>query len=426
MSQLDDDLKGTKRSGRSSVLSFNEQMSQEIGSVTSRDQIIDPYALVNPANYRKTRAGQAQFNADLQQAQLYAERQEAAYQEWYNSPEQQAIRDREAGLNPNLVGLSGSEATDTEMNSNSPIAGQQTNGQVAMDSINTAMSVIQTAASVATFAAGLPNIGKQGELLTAQVDAQQLANVSAFEQTAHSAIASKFATFHAAATAAGETVDIAKYFADDNNFADILPSYAPSDNPMYKHALDRVRNGSQSILADAYSTNADVAGNQQSFAKLLANPYSNPNTVVMSALLEPLMSAVFEMESAEASYRSSAADFKSEAMSGISATESGEVWLDTQKQELQSKKYQNIIDACKSQVFENLKKTYLKDPNSPAGYTAGMLILGHYQSSLEGLLINYISSLIGNSPSDTSIMDTDGDPVTNEGSAGWHMGRPTK
>ena len=438
MSQIDDNLKrevkGTKLLGRDSVLSFNDQMAAPIGSVTSRDQIIDPYALVNPANYRKSRTGQAQYNSDLLQAQQYAERQEAAYQEWYNSPEQQAIRDREAGLNPDLVGLSGSEAADTEQNPNSPIAGQQTNGQLAIESINLVMSVVQTAASVATLAQGIPNIGKQGKLLDSQIDAQNIANVNSFEQIAHNAIASKFATFHAAETAAGRAVDVAKYFADDANFADILPSYAPSDSPMYQHALARVRKGSESVLASAYGTNADAAQNQQSFARLLANPYANSNTVVMSAILEPLMSAVFQMESYEAQYRSDAAKFKSDAMSGIDATETGEVWLDSQKQELRSKEFFNIIESAKAQVYQNLKDTYLKERYSPAGQTAQMLILGHYQSTLEGLLVNYITQLLsqdnvskfGDLIDEVGTMDLDGDPVTNEGFNGFKMGRPTK
>ena len=65
MSQIDDDLIGTRYRGRDAVTAFNEQMAQEIGSITSRDQIIDPYSLVNMANYRKTRAGMAQYNSDL-------------------------------------------------------------------------------------------------------------------------------------------------------------------------------------------------------------------------------------------------------------------------------------------------------------------------------------------------------------------------
>ena len=423
MSQLDDEMK-----------SFGQVMNTPIGQVTSRDQIIDPYALVDPAWYRKTRAGQAQYNSDLQQAQQYAARQEAAYLEWYNSPEQQAIRDREAGLNPDLVGLSGSEGVATQQNPNSPTAGMATNGQLALESINTVMNAVQTAASVATLAAGIPNIGKQGQLLNAQVDAQNIANVNAFEQTAHNAIASKFATFHAAETVANRAVDVAKWFADDANFEDILPSYAPSDNPMYKHALDRVRKGSESVLAQAYGTNSDAAQNQQSFDRLLANPYANQNTVVMSAILEPMMDAVFQMEAYEAQYRSDAAKFKSEAMSGIDATETGEVWLDSQKQELRSKELSNIIEAAKTRVYQNLKDTYLNDRFSPAGQTAQMLILGHYQSTLEGLLVNYITQLlstdnvskVGDLISEVGTLDLDDNPITNEGFNGFKMGRPTK
>ena len=409
MSQLDDDMKrevrGTKRAGRDQVLSFNDQMAQDIGIVTSRDQIIDPFALVNPENYRKTRAGQAQYNSDLKQAQLYAEQQEASYLEWYNSPEQQAIRDREAGLNPDLAGLSGSQGVDTQQDPNSPIAGMPTNGQMALDTVNAVMNVIQTATSVASFCVGLPNLGKQGKLLDAQIDSTQLGNITSFEQLAHNAIASKFATFHAAETAADRAVDVAKWFADDSNFADIIPSYAPSDNPMYQHALARVRKGSESVLSKAYATNVETAEGQQSFAKVLANPYADPSTVVMASILEPTMAALFKMEESEANFRAAAADFKTSAMSGVDPVEVGKVWFGTMEEEYKNQRYQNIIDEAKSTVYKNLKSTYLNAPTSPAGQTAAMLLLGHYQSTLEGLLVNYVTMLLSEGTSPVPVPD---------------------
>ena len=147
-----------------------------------------------------------------------------------------------------------------------------------------------------------------------------------------------------------------------------------------------------------------------------------------------MMDAVFQMEAYEAQYRSDAAKFKSEAMSGIDATETGEVWLDSQKQELRSKELSNIIEAAKTRVYQNLKDTYLNDRFSPAGQTAQMLILGHYQSTLEGLLVNYITQLlstdnvskVGDLISEVGTLDLDDNPITNEGFNGFKMGRPTK
>lgn len=396
MSQIDDDLIGTRYRGRDAVTAFNEQMAQEIGSITSRDQIIDPYSLVNMANYRKTRAGIAQYNSDLQQAQQYAERQEAAYLEWYNSPEQQAIRDREAGLNPNLVGLSGSEGVDTQQNPNSPVAGMQTNGQLALESINTALNIMQTVASVGSFAAGLPNIGKQGELLDTQIEAMKLGNITAFEQIAHNAIASNFATFHAAATAAGDAVDVAKYFADDKNFEDIIPSYAPSDSPMYRNALARVRKGSESIIADAYKTNAESLGNQISFAKKLANPYTDPNTLVMAACFEPVMNAIFDAEKEELEFQKLVRDKKKEYMSSIDASEAGEIFMSELRQMQMQRNHQNIIDGAKAYVYENLKMIYQRDGfYTPAGLQSGTLIMGHFPNTAAQIVANYLTGLLG-------------------------------
>lgn len=406
MSQTDKELNGVRgsMSSQTSVRDFNERMSVGIGSVTSRDQIIDPYSLVNPANYKKTRAGQAQYNSDLLQAQRYAEMQEAAYQEWYNSPEQQAIRDRAAGLNPDLLGLSDSEASNTEMNPNSPIAGQETNGQVAVNAIDSAVSVIQAAASLAALPAQfmqLPNIGKQGKLLDKQITGQQLTNesialgnISSFEQTAHNAIADKFAAFHAAETAAGRSVDVAKWFGDDSNFADILPSYAPSDNPMYSHALSRVRTGSQKVLAEAYGLNEKAATNQSNFARLLANPWSDPDTLIMTAQFEPVMNAVFELEKMTLDFNKLSTDAKRQYVQAVDAQEAGKQFNRQLELENLIRGHQRVIESAKAYVYDNLRMTYENYPHSPAGFSASTMIMGQVPSSWQNFLAQYSASIL--------------------------------
>ena len=429
------ELKGVKNSGKQDVIDFNQVMSGDVGSVTSRDQFIDPYALVNPANYRKTRAGQAQYNSDLQQAQLYLEMQQAAYKEWYESPEQQAIRDREAGLNPDLLGLSDNEAGVAPQNPNSPIAGQETNGQVATRVVDSIVGVIGTAATLAGLPMQITNIGKQNKLLDKQIEGAQLindgyaiSNVTAFEQTAHQAIASKVATAHSAALAAGKSFDVAAYFADDANFADILPSYAPSDNPMYANALARVRKGSESIMAEAFKTTGEKLDSQTKVARTLANPYVSDDTKLMVSQLAPVMEAVFEMEKLSLEFQKGVTETKMEFMDAVDPTAAGESFNIEQKYQALLKKHQSIIEGAKSYVYQNLKTIYETAPISPAGFSASCMILGQVPSGWQNFLTMYGSTLIGQ---DWNIdgpapLDLDNNPLTDEGALGFHPGRPTK
>lgn len=427
MSQTDNELKGVKKSGHQDVIDFNRVMSGDIGQVTSRDQFIDPYALVNPANYRKTRAGQAQYNSDLQQAQLYLEMQQAAYKEWYESPEQQAIRDREAGINPALVGLGDSEAGQAALNPSSPIADQETTGQVVTRSVDSISGLIGTAASLAALPIQFMQFPKQMRLLDKQIEGAQLinegqsiANITSFEQIAHQAIASKVATAHSAALAAGQSFDVAKYFADDSNFADIIPSYAPSDNPMYQNALARVRKGSESIMAEAYSTTADKLDSQTKVARVLANPYVSDDTKLMVAQLSPVMEKVFELEKITYDFQQKAAETKIEYMNAIDADKAGILFNQQQSYQTLLMKHQKIIESAKSLVYENLRTIYETSPVSPAGFSASCMILGQTPSGWQDFLTKYAASLIG-SDIDINLGGNMGvvDPATGEES---HIG----
>ena len=91
------------------------------------------------ANYRKTRAGMAQYNFRPPTGAAICRAPEGCYLEWYNSPEQQAIRDREAGLIQILLVSQDLKVSILSRIPNSPVAGMQTNGQLALEGINTAI-----------------------------------------------------------------------------------------------------------------------------------------------------------------------------------------------------------------------------------------------------------------------------------------------
>lgn len=413
-----------------------DMISSGVGSVTSRDQIINPMDLIDPSMYENTRAGRAQYESDLAALINFQSQQEAAYQEWYDSPEQAAARERSAGLNPDLIGLenagSSAEAAPSEA---VPGSSLPTNGQIFSNFASGLTSILQTAGSLAGLPLQFSNLFKSNKLLDEQTTTQQLTNeqlrignVSAFESIAHKAIADKYAVFHAAETAAGRAVDTAKWFADDANFADILPSYAPSDDPRYVNALSRVRKGSESILAEAYKTTGEKIDSQVGVARLLANPYVSDDTKLMVAQLSPVMEAVFELERETTSFNRMALDAKHKYLNAVDPTAAGEAFNQMQSYEAMLRKHQQIIENAKSAVYENLKITYSNAPHSPAGFAAGLQILGQTPASWSSFLTQYGFNLLDPTLINeaTEYLDVDGDPTTNEGGSGYHMGRPSQ
>lgn len=75
--------------------------------------LVNPFQMVDPMDYRRTKRGQQQYQHDLELAKYDAELNLMMYQNEYNSPEAQAQRMREAGMNPELMGLSGTPSATT-------------------------------------------------------------------------------------------------------------------------------------------------------------------------------------------------------------------------------------------------------------------------------------------------------------------------
>lgn len=141
----------------------------------TKDDLINPYDLVDPSNYRLNRRGQSQYQADLQKALYMAQLQQQHYQNEYNSPVQDFQRQREAGANPDLLGLSGQSSASGPSASGNPMEGIQTNGEVASTIVSSIMSAIQAASSIYFGAQeGLLNL----EFLRERNDAQHITNAN--------------------------------------------------------------------------------------------------------------------------------------------------------------------------------------------------------------------------------------------------------
>lgn len=72
--------------------------------------IFNPMDYINQSDYRLTRRGQAQYNEDLAQLEYLAQMRQQEFALNYQDPASEVERMRQAGLNPDILGLSGSIA----------------------------------------------------------------------------------------------------------------------------------------------------------------------------------------------------------------------------------------------------------------------------------------------------------------------------
>lgn len=284
---------------------LGDVLSLPLGRVTSRDDIIDPYSIVDVSKYGTSNREQARYNADLARAKLYAERQEALYQEWYESPEQVAARERAAGRNPDLIdgALSSGEASSVEDSSQSPMAGIESAEEVSARTIQSVIGIVGTMASIASLPssigasiASIESANSAKALTDAQTVSQNLLNIGVFEKGVFDHVSGLLANASQSAVDNGdELFDPAVWLADPANLAGVYESFSTgvplSQSSQYLAAYNRAISNVQKLSSSSYGVNADAAQNKSSFARLMANPYSDPSVVFQVASLEPVMLA---------------------------------------------------------------------------------------------------------------------------------------
>lgn len=102
----------------------------------------NPLSAIDPTDYKLNRRGKMMYQHDLSAAQYAAELQLMMYQNAYNSPTAQAQRQREAGINPDLAGVSGESAAGMQGNVSTPDAsGIKTNFEQVLGIVDTTMSI---------------------------------------------------------------------------------------------------------------------------------------------------------------------------------------------------------------------------------------------------------------------------------------------
>lgn len=126
------------------------------------DGIFNPYDYISQKNYKMNRRGQASYNEDLARLTYAADMRQQQFQNEYNSPETQARLMREAGLNPDLLGVqsSGSSAAGPAPGAN-PIAGMPTNLQQATNAVGIVTNVASLVTSMLNGGLGISNAFRQ-------------------------------------------------------------------------------------------------------------------------------------------------------------------------------------------------------------------------------------------------------------------------
>lgn len=276
-----------------------------VGSVTSRDQIINPQSMIDPSMYENTRAGRAQYESDLAALTNFQSQQEAAYQEWYESPEQAALRERAAGLNPDLVGLENAgESAEAPVSDAVPGANLPTNGQMVFNAFSAFSGIIQNASSLALLPSSISSAKAGANLANANANlanshatAIDLATIQSAEASYYDAASNILAD----AVAADPGLDVSAFMSDMNNFSGVFETFAPgisSSHPLYSSyqgAFKRALGSVQKAKAGAMGINTDAAAGQTEFAKALANKYFDPNLRLQIGLIEPLANSEAEL-----------------------------------------------------------------------------------------------------------------------------------
>lgn len=271
-------------------------------SVTSRDDIINPYALVNPRDYSLNRKGRLQYESDLARAIEFQKQQQASYEEWYNSPEQAALREREAGLNPDLIGLDNAgEASSVASGDSVPGQNLPTNGEVAFNAINAITSIASAGASLAGLPLQFAQLTGQQRInqgLQLDNESKSILNTAALTSNVVSDIEGLLATAVQSHNDSGSTdpFDYDSFFGNDANFESIKALY--SDNPRIDNVLSLQRKQMLKHRKNMATLQKDWASNQFDFGQIASDPMFSSDQKLMLATNIPLQAYFFEVRKA--------------------------------------------------------------------------------------------------------------------------------
>lgn len=373
-------------------------ISAGVGSITSRDQIINPATLIDPSMYAQTRRGRAQYESDLAALKNFQSQQEAAFQEWYDSPEQAAIRERAAGLNPDLVGLDNAgESAEAPVSDAVPGQNLLTNGQVAFNAITAITSIASAGASLA----GIPLQFAQLKGLKLANEAQSILNTTNLTSNVVSDIEGILATAVQAHNDSGSTApfDYDSFFGNDDYFAPIKALYP--DNPRIDNVLSLQRKQMLKHRKNMAVLQNDWASNQFDFGQIASDPMFSSDQKLMLATNIPLQAYFFEVRKAALERQRVYDEVDAQIKKGLdvntaidAANEQNEYLasLDGRKRaadETFMRKCNRASLYRKDQIDRNLFDLWNDDPSSLQGEAAMYLIGGMHSKSWQDFMGAY-------------------------------------
>lgn len=385
----------------------SDLLSQDIGEVTDRSQIINPNEVVNPDNYGLGRRERLRYESDLAQAKLYAEQQEAAYQEWYDSPAQQAARQREAGLNPDLMGVEQSQASDVAQPDSSPMSNIPSNLDVASTALGSLGSIASVLSGVSGIMSTISSIGLQSaqkHLIDQQADGQFLNNIDSFRRQSYAALSDHLAN---AIRTGGDSFNIDDYYAQD--FNDLYSSLSPSDDPRYRQSFDDLKSSSQKIFTDAYKELASTEDGRNTYLRRLASGYYSDDDDEMVGQLGIVVQAEEELFRISMDLQKSVADIKKRYMNNLDVDSAASAVNDENEYKSEYygaldgeiiaqihtavKRASSVITSSKSDVYSYLRRQFKRAPLPQVKQRVGWQIVAGSSFGWEDHLLATCSNL---------------------------------
>lgn len=307
-------------------------------NITDRSQIINPEEILSQGNWTNSAESIAEYNKALQALRNIQAQQEAAYEEYYNSPINQVQRDQVAGLNPDILGLSGSQSAQAGVGESQPYSGLPTSEQLLFQSeqikqqkFQNIISALSAVTSLATAFSTIPlniqnakNAKKAGENLDLQNialgfsnEALDLANQNSFGASMAKDIAGLLSTAQQKHLDSDSTApfDLDAWFADDSNFSSLEAIYGSS--PRYASTLAHQRKAVLEHQKNAAISQKDFASNTFGLGEIISSPYYSPDQKLTMIQLKPFTIACAKAEQAEVSLSTTISNIKKQYADGL-------------------------------------------------------------------------------------------------------------
>lgn len=279
----------------------------------------NPYDIIDQSMYKNTARGKMAYQEDLAKLLYLAQINQENRMNEYNSPSEQVKRMREAGINPDIVGVENMGATNVAGYQGNPMDGTKS----TLDSITDIFGLITSASSMA------------------------MSMVSGFSSISMDKI-SKFSSALSAGDALFGLFDKAILSDNGNNpvfFGDFLPSLSRSER---KH-LKRAYNSYVSSTKGDTSVNkalAEYVRSQGEYNKESLNPFNSASEDVIAEVWKPYIDAMAEYAVKELKGKSAKADYDSSYYSSEFGKDSQD--FEKQQRDLFRQFKQPLIDVMKN------------------------------------------------------------------------------